>query len=367
MPIERILKKKSKISSDAVNPNKRVLLIGPYPPPYGGVSVHILRFKNLLKDGFNFNIVDESSLKKNEYFNLRSLQIFTYLKAINNTDIIIIHSGNLFVRIFHVFMGKIFSRKTILVLHGFISKPPKIVFRFLGLLYRTADLIIAVNSDIKFRLKLPERKCIIKEAFIPPNIDQEPELPLNISNLLYKFKKQGIRIVCANAFRLETFQNQDLYGLDLCIEVTKRLVEKKVPFIFIFVVSTIEQNSELYFKNEALIKDLNLSEHFFLINEKLSFVKLMLESDVILRPTNTDGDSLTIREALYLNKKILTSDVVERPTGVKLFQNRNIDDLEIQLETLLSEKIDNTINCIKKENYINVELKKFYSDLINKI
>ena len=365
--LQQVLKKNAKKSLVAVpRKKKKVLLIGPFPPPYGGVSVHILRFKNLLKETFNFNYIDESSTIKNEYFNLRSLKIFTYLKTIANTEIIFIHSGNLWVRIFHVFIGRMFGKKTILVLHGFTSKPPKIVFQLLGLIYRSSDLVIAVNSDIKTRLNLPERKCIIKEAYIPPVVDDEPELPLKISSLLKKYKKDGT-IVCGNAFRLEKYKNQDLYGLDLCIEVTKRLVEKKVPFIFIFIVSSIDQSSEVYFEYESTIKEFNLGQHFYLINEKLSFVKLMQESDIVVRPTNTDGDSLTIREALFLNKKVLTSDVVERPAGVKLFKNRDIDDFEIQLERLLTEANDESIYANKHYSDLNEELKKFYSNLIDEI
>jgi len=112
---------------------------------------------------------------------------------------------------------------------------------------------------------------------------------------------------------------------------------------------------------------LNLNENFFLIHEKLSFVKLMQESDIIVRPTNTDGDSLTIREALFLNKEILTSDVTERPIGVKLFQNRNINDFEIQLEKLLYGKNVNSFNSTENYNYLNEELKDFYSNLIDGI
>lgn len=360
--------KKHKNSSDAViSHKKKVLLIGPFPPPYGGVSVHILRFKNLLKDLYNFDYIDESRYPKQQYFNLRSLDLGAYFKTIAHSEIIFVHSGSLLLRMFHLLIGTIFKKKTILVLHGFTSKPPLIVFHFLGLIYKSANIIIAVNCDIKMRLKLPDKKCIIKDAFIPPNIDEEPELPTNISNLLIENNKRGISIVCANAFRLEKYQNQDLYGLDLCIEVTKRLVDKKIPLIFIFIVSSIEQNSELYFKYKALINELNLSEQFFLINDKLSFVKLMELSDIVVRPTNTDGDSLTVREALYLNKKILTSDVVERPTGVTLFKNRDIDDFETQLKMLLSEKNEKYVISDKRNNPINDELKRFYINLIEKI
>jgi glycosyltransferase involved in cell wall biosynthesis len=361
------LQKKPKKSLVAIkNTKRKVLLIGPYPPPYGGVSVHILRFKNLLKESFSFNYIDESPLQKKEYFNLRTFKIRAYFKNIANSDVIFIHSGTFLLRVFHTFVGKLFSKKTILVLHGFTSKPPKIAFLILGQIYRSADLVIAVNADIKNRLNLPERKCVIKEAFIPPTLEDEPELPAEIVDLLAKYKKAGTPIVCANAFRLEKYENQDLYGLDLCIEVTKRLVEKKVPLIFIFIVSTIRQNTELYLKNEALIKELNLSKHFFLINEKLSFVKLMEESDVVVRPTNTDGDSLTIREALFLNKIVLTSDVVKRPAGVKLFKNRDFDDFEMQLEMLLTEKNNDSYTTEPRQD-MNVELKKFYSGLIDEI
>jgi len=261
-----------------------------------------------------------------------------------------------------------YSKKIILVLHGFTSKPPKFIFYINGLIYRLATTIIVVNADIKRRLYLPEKKCITKEAFIPPFLTEETELPENILNLICKSKKDGKIIICSNAFRLKKYKNQDLYGLDMCIEVAKRLVNKEISFIFIFVVSSVVDKTESYYKMEALIKKLDLGDHFFLINEKLSFVKLMQLSDIVIRPTNTDGDSLTIREGLFLNKKVLASNVVERPEGVILFENRNLNDLEKKLEDLIVGNYKVNGNIYQDDNHnLNNNFKKFYCDLIENL
>lgn len=371
MGYSRIIDKtKNKIVGLPVNSSvkKKVLIIGPCPPPYGGVSVHILRLHNLLKKEFDFDFIDESPIKKNEYFNIRSLKLSIYLKKVYNSNILYVHSGNTLVRIFHLVIGRIFSKKIILALHGFTSAPPKFIFYIKGLTYRLANTIIVVNDDIKKRLHLPEKKCITKEAFIPPVLKEEPPLPENIVELLYKNKRDGKVIVCANAFRLEKYKNQDLYGLDMCIEATHRLLQKNLSFIFIFIVSSNDEKTDAYFKMERLIKELNLCNHFFLGNEKLSFVKLMQQSDIIVRPTNTDGDSLTIREGLFLNKKVLASDVVERPGGVLLFENRNVNDLETKLEGLIVN--NQSMNNSSTQEGINDRSengRKFYFDLINNL
>ncbi len=350
------------------HPKKKILLIGPYPPPYGGVSVHIARFINLLKNEFSFDFIDESPLRKSGYFNLRSLKLFTYLKKVINAEVLYIHSGNNLVRIFHLVAGKLFLKKIILVLHGFNTTPPKFVFFLSGIIYRLANRIVLVNPVIKDSLFLPEKKCIIKEAFLPPLLKEESPLPGNISELLTRCKQEGKTIICGNAFRLETYKNQDLYGLDMCIEVSRRLSKENFPFVFLFVVASIDQNTGAYPKNESIIEESNLKETFFLINQKLSFVKLMEKSDIVVRPTNTDGDSLTIREGLFLNKKVLASDVVDRPEGVHLFQNRDIDDLEKKLKLLIKEDNINELAFTDADyNKSVLEFKRFYSDLLTNV
>jgi len=100
-----------------------------------------------------------------------------------------------------------------------------------------------------------------------------------------------------------------------------------------------------------------------LLNENLSFVRLIEKSDIVLRPTNTDGDALTIREALYLNKTIIASDVVNRPSGTILFKSRDTNDLKMKIiESIKPEShmTGNKLNIQGKKDFI------FYCELIKR-
>jgi len=139
-------------------------------------------------------------------------------------------------------------------------------------------------------------------------------------------KAKGHKICSANAWRLDSHNNEDMYGLDLCIMAAAELKKKneKVSFVFVVCEDTGIIKLEKYRK---LIVELDLKSHFLLYEAPLSFIKLITESDMVLRPTNTDGDALTVREALFLGKTVIASDVVIRPAGTLLFKNRDAGSL----------------------------------------
>jgi glycosyltransferase involved in cell wall biosynthesis len=315
---------------------KKVLLIGPMPPPAGGVSVHIKRLNELLKDEFEIDFVDESKKRKAEFFNLYSLNLFGYLKKISKSDLVYIHSGKSALRIGHLVIGKLLGKKNILVFHAYPARKKWLYRKWDEFFCRFADKIILVNKNFYDRISLPASKCLVKNAFLPPVMDGEPQLPEGLSSWIKKSKQENRALLCANAWQLDVFNNQDVYGLDMCIDAVKQLKEKGYAVSFVFNVSTIEKYADQYAAYQAQIKALNISNEFLLINERLSFVRLMEQSDIVLRPTNTDGDSLTIREALFLGKPILASDVVARPPGTIIFKTRDVQDMIQKLEQLLS-------------------------------
>ena len=91
---------------------KKILLVGPYPPPYGGVGNHIKRLSALLKNDFDITIVDESKNRRASIFNVRSLKLVAYMRLIMKSDVIHIHSGHYILRLMHFITSKIF-RKTL--------------------------------------------------------------------------------------------------------------------------------------------------------------------------------------------------------------------------------------------------------------
>ena len=345
-------------------PKKKILLVGPVAPPFGGVSIHISRLANLLSKDFAFDFVDESRVRKKHVFNVRSLNLFKYLQKITSADLVYIHSGKNSLRCLHLVLAKILRKKTVITFHSFKNTSSGFMVNVYRSAFKLANTAILVNNELNVRLLLKGTEFVVKEAFIPPILENELDLPGYILNWFRINKEKNNLIICANASLLETFNSQDLYGLDMCIEVTRRLVNQVLPVKFIFVVGSIEKYKDRYVKSSQLINQLNLNDHFLLVNERLSFVKIIELSDIVLRPTNTDGDALTVREGLFLNKIVLASDVVKRPEGVSVFKNRDINDLELQLKKII--KIHSTqYNTDNKRFVESVEdVKEFYLRLI---
>lgn len=347
------------------NKNKiRILITGPLPPPAGGISVHIHRLSHLLCEDFSFDFIDESSNIKSSYYNIRSLNLYRYVKLIIKSEILFIHSGNRFFKKLHVIAGKLFKKKIIMTIHGYGLKRKFPFNKIDSLIYGMSDKILLVNEDIHTRISLPKEKCIVKHAFLPPIVEEEPALSNVITERIKKAKAENAVIIIANASRLNTHNNQDLYGLDQCIELSKRFIDNNIRASFIFIVSSIDQGIERYNAAKEYVETNKLQDSFLLINKNISFVRLIEQCDIVLRPTNTDGDALTIREALHFGKIALASDVVERPQGTYLFKTRDIDDLEMKMLELITMIHDSKSTFTVNSMNTNSNYHDFYKDLI---
>lgn len=345
-----------------MNNKKKILLVGPMPLPYGGVSIHLNRLSIILRKEFNFTFIDESRLIKANYFNLRSLRLLQYIKLIKNSDLIFIHSVPSSLRIFHLIISKLCLKKMILTIHSYPEKK-NIFIRYLhSSFYSIANKIIVVSPEINDRLQLPERKITILNAFIPPIMNNEKELPHSLKEWFIQKKNENRTIICGNAFRLDYFNNVDLYGLDLCIDCAYELIKKKYSVCFIFNVASLEINREQFLAYQMKITSKGLDEYFLLLNKNLSFVKVIEQSDVVVRPTLTDGDALTIREALFLGKPVIASDIVRRPLGTLLFKTRDLQDFKNAIIKLVNSDAQSNPNI---ENISMIHYTEKYKDLIN--
>lgn len=346
---------------------KRVLIFGPLPPPAGGVSIHIARLNHLIKDDFKIDFIDEACIVKFNFFSIRSFNPFIYINKILAADVLFIQTGGSFLRKFHILIGKILFKKIILTIHGYSKVNNLILLKLDSLFFNLCNKIILVNPYILKKLSLHKDKCVIKHAFIPPFMINESVLPDLIINWFICSKKSGNTIFCANASRLNILNNEDLYGLDMCIELAKLLLTNFFSVSFIFIVSSLENCQERFANYKKLIIDLGLQDNFLLINGVFSFVRVIQNSDIVLRPTNADGDAITIREAIYLNKPILASDVIDRPANTLLFKNRDINDLYNQTVLLLNNKIPCFIFPTSQFDNISDDYRKYYSYLINNV
>lgn len=344
----------------------KILIIGPIAPPAGGVSIHIERLVELLKADYMFDFVDESAIIKHNYFNIRNYNAFKYLHKIMKSDILYIHSGNKSLKKIHILFGKIFRKKIIITFHGFGSFENSNNTILDNYFYTLVNKIIVVNKEIANVFKINTKKCIVRHAFLPPQLQLENELPENLNNLILQANLFNKTILCSNASRLNIYMNQDLYGLDMCIELSYRLKINSIPFFFVFNISSLDEGKSIFIKAKEKISEYHLDSDFLLINENISFVKLIEKSDIVLRTTNTDGDAISVREGLLLNKTVIASDVVKRPKGVILFETRNSDDLFLKCISNINEKRD-IEDCQQLCSSQMNENKVFYKELIEEL
>jgi hypothetical protein len=220
-------------------------------------------------------------------------------------------------------MCRLLGLRVIVTIHAWNSGN---LVTFVNRLFLTlAHKVILVSKDINNHLKLGDYQVL--PAFLPPDGCSQ-DLPEEIMSFVAKARARGCPLLCANAYEMMEYKDQDLYGLDICVELINHLkYQSDVEASLVFVVSRDAKGNHLYINAQKVIKDHGLEDCFCLYNRPIDFVALMMKCDLVLRPTNTDGDALTIREALYLGLPVIASDAVQRPSGTILFKNRDVKDL----------------------------------------
>ena len=234
----------------------------------------------------------------------------------------------------HFSAASLFFKKKIITIHGYEPGRGANIRPMDRTILNNCNKVIFVSKELADAFKV--KQYIVNEAFLPPDVKSEAEIPAEVFNWIEQRKKQGYKIAVANASRLDKHEEEDLYGLDLCIMAAKKNKEIGIKAAIIFVVSDGSGviKTEQYKK---MIDEFALQDWFLIWEAPLSFIKLIIHTDIVLRPTNTDGDALTVREGLFLGKPVVASDVVIRPEGTKLFKTRDAESLAQAIAGVLNE------------------------------
>lgn len=341
----------------------RIAIIGPYPPPFGGISVHIQRVVSHLPPGsytlYNSHPTDHPGsvnfYGKQKY--LRFLRfVFLRYRLIHS------HSTDPLVRILLGILA-IFRRNIYLHIHGeslsdyLEKKHPgsaimKYCIRYLN--------ILACNSKLYDEL-IQYRPVSIREidAFIPPVFD--PEIMEDYMSRYHAFYGEQ-RFILSTTGWFDYYRGEDLYGYDIILEAFHRCVENGMNVALAMSVNGIRDRG-LY---EQLVEKINrygMGSRVLMILEDLPEAwPVFMASHVFIRATNTDGAAVSIREARWLETPVIASDCVVRPEGVTLFRSRSAEDLYDKIVYLYQKPHRNLAE--KRES---VRDKKFTSTLFQEV
>lgn len=314
-------------SSEIYPPSaKKILLVGGYPPPYGGVSVHIYRLEKLLaSEGKEVSVFNIGNQKKGDL-----LFYFKFIKTLllNQFDLIHFHYPS--KKIYQ--LTQFFSPKckSMLTIHN--SRIEIGSNSFLNKYHNSIFKIIAVAEHVKHKIldqySTLQDRITVKNAFIVPPIHEKEAISSTYPESLNTFIKKQNTLIMANAWKIVFHQKEDLYGLDMCLQLMHNLYtqNKEIDTGLIFAISDDQHEQEYIQKMKEYAKEKGVSERIYFLTGNYQIWPLFERIHIFVRPTNTDGDALSIREALHFGKTVIASDICDRPKGTITFKNRDPQD-----------------------------------------
>ncbi|HEX8852419.1 MAG TPA: glycosyltransferase [Pyrinomonadaceae bacterium] len=308
----------------AVGDFVKVLLIGSYPPPLGGVSVFVKRYRRSLeREGHRVDVLDPARVS--------NAGLVARLLAARGQGYHLISLSYPSVPVMALLLAAGLAPRTEVFEHNWrlLESWSAIERRVYALFLRHARELILIAPHLAdyYRahgVELPARTRI-RDAFIPPPVDEEAAIVASYPAEAREFVRTHRPLVVANAFKLVFREGVDLYGLDMCVELAAALRRAHPSVGLLFALAEI--GDEAYFaRTRERVASLGLEESFYFLTGQRELWPLFKSADLMLRPTSTDGASVSVAEALHFGCAVVASDAAPRPPGTILFRSRDAED-----------------------------------------
>ena len=348
----------------------KIFLLGPYPPPYGGVSIHVKRLYEKLKNYISIDIYTTSKNREFSPLTLKEIIISSFF--MKKEEIYHIHESSIKLILVFSFISFIKKNKMILTIHNdrFESNYNKenFITRYLlkKFLKSIKHIILVGSNEIEFFYKnnIKENNISIIPGYINPIINKKDYLKIDkeIWDFIENSKNKSEKIITANG-NIRFFNNEDLYGLDLLIELIYLLRKDEYNVSLVFALLGYDDQTKeerTYFKTLLKkIEEYKIKENILIYKVKdTEYYPILDKTDIFIRPTNTDGYGISVTEAIYLKKPAIASDVCQRQKGTIYFKSRDIKDLLEKTKLVLN-------NYNKEKNKLEkIEVKEYYEDVL---
>lgn len=308
----------------------KIILIAPYPPKYGGISVHAYRMCDILqKYNINYELYDtQNEIHENKTHNIYPAKkirqkVCLYLKLICQKNILIhLHSPSFWARISFA-MYALIGKKVILHVHGASLKEVRkdiVKYYCLKLLSRRVVYLVD-NKEIELCARDFNPKDIkLIDAYIPENKYGLNEFP----KALRKPKSDEICIFSMGWH--EEYQGAPLYGFDILLTALSKVLQSTDAHLYLKILGTRCVRESRRFKDT--VEKLNIGTKITIIDEEIDNMNAIYENiDIYVRAARSDGSSLSVKEAIECGATVLASDSVARPENVHLYQTEDADEL----------------------------------------
>jgi len=307
----------------------KVLLIGPFPPPHGGISVHVSGIhRQLLAAGEECGILDTSRIRPGVRF------AGSLMRRVCAGWTLHLHTNghNLrswLVALFCAVTGRV-SGGCILTLHSgmapaYLNDCGPARGTLASIACRLSKRVICASAAIReavLQLGVTADRAEVMPAFVgTPGL----KVALNPS-LLHWMRDHRPVLSTVLFFRPE-------YGFDLLVDALGRL-RASYPTMGCLVMGSGEDRSVA----EKLVRNAGLEDCIRMPGDldHETCLSLISASDVFVRPTREDGDSISVREAISLGVPTVASSVGTRPAGTLMFPRGDVEAMAARIEQALT-------------------------------
>jgi Glycosyl transferases group 1 len=310
--------------------NTTVAIIGPYPPPCGGVSVHIKRVKQKLE--FQCNEVEVCDVEK---YNTRFKRILCLLLFLSCTKARHVHYHTLYNSIFQwllVFFFK-FMRgyKLVVIDHNCRHMMGRSIVgkKILNITLPFIDnqVLIGTSTLQSYRENgmVVLAHAALESSFLPPDVRECDAIIELMPMGVLKFIEAHKPLIMVNAFQVFLWQGKDLYGIESCLMLVKELMShfSRVGLI----IALAREGDQAYYKyvRKAVIA-MGLGDHIYFLIGQNEIWPLFKKIDLFVRPTLSDSFGISVQEALWSGTTVLASNACHRPSGTELYEVGNQEE-----------------------------------------
>jgi len=309
----------------------KVLLIGPHPPPHGGISVHVAGIhQHLTAAGVTCRVLDMSRIRPGLAF------ILTVFRHALRGWTLHFHTNGHNVKSWLLALACGLAGQSrsgcLLTLHsGMVPRYledarlwRRKLAAFTCSLYRQVICVSPAIADALRRLGYDSPRIEILPAFLNSGmIRSSPS-----SHLQGWMDSHRPLFSTALFFRPE-------YGFDLLVDGLARF-SRLHPSFGCVVMGSGEERAE----GQQLVRDAGLEDQMLLVGDvdHDTCLAVISASDIFLRPTREDGDSISVREALSMGVPVVASRVGTRPPDTILFPAGDVEQMLAKIDLAMAKK-----------------------------
>lgn len=318
----------------------RVLQLGPFPPPYGGVAANLLAIRAaLLARGETCQVIalvrpTGPRTDNADVYRPRSMVQLVRMLLDLPYDIVHVHiGGTLTLRLLGLLLlcTLLPRRKSVLTFHsgGYPSSPAGRTggpTSLRGIIFRRLNAIIGVNAEIlamfaRFGVPSQRLHLISPYSILQPSADAV--VPARIDEFLQAHYPMLVSVGLLEAE----------YGLAQQIDVLG-LTREEFPRAGLILIGSGSLEADI----RAHVAAKSYAEHVLVCGDVPHDITLRVieRCNLMLRTTLYDGDAISVREALHLGIPVIATDSATRPVGVDVIPKEDRESLHAAIRRNLT-------------------------------